>query len=82
MNEDLKGWKAELNRGEVWEEARESNRSPVMQGLKKPHKEFELHCEDDRGPLESLKPRLSFQKIPSGMETGFKEVGEGTQGDQ
>lgn len=30
MNEDLKGWKAELNRGEVWEEARESDSSPVM----------------------------------------------------
>lgn len=63
-------------------EAREANRSPTMQGLKNHTKEFELHREDDRGPLENLKPRLSFQKIPLGWRLDSRKWGEGTQGDQ
>lgn len=53
-----------------------------MQGLKNHMKEFELHCEDVRGPLENLKPRLSFQKMPLEWRLDSRRWGEGTQGDQ
>ena len=45
-------------------------------------KEFELHHEEDRGPSENLKPRLSFQKITLEWRLDSRKWGEGTQGDQ